>query len=933
MKSLSTRLSLLIIVMIGALSALFLFMSTFVTPAYADIELISNGDFSSGFDAWWSAGAITPDTTSGQLVAEITNGGSNPWDVIIGQGGIPVNAGGMYTLTFKASASQAATVNTLIQMDGPPYTGYFSSPVDLTTSEQTFTFHFTSPETDAAATFQIQLGGQGNFTLYLDDVSLVGPEPIVPPPTTIGELLLNGDFSTGLAPWWTSGSVNADTASGELSVELINGGSNPWEVIVGQNNIPIYAGAAYSLTFDARATQDVTVTTLLQLNGPPYTQYFNGAVPLTASNQTFTYYFTASETDAAAGFQFQIGGQGEYTLYLDNVSLIGPSPETEVEELPIVRLNQTGYLTTSPKRATIATDETEPITWTLFDATDTAVASGSTIVYGLNTASAEFVHIAEFSAYQTVGVDYTLEVVGERSHPFDIGNDIYSQMRSDALAYFYHNRSGIELTMPYAGGEQWTRPAGHVGAAPNQGDLNVPCFDQVDNEGTQWYGCNYTLSPVGGWYDAGDHGKYVVNGGISLWTMFNQYERAHHLEWVDETAYADGRMNIPENSNGVPDILDEARWQMEFILAMQAPVGGVFSYTMPGGTVTPVLVEGMAHHKIADQNWTGLALAPHEDPQPRYLYPPSTAATLNLAATAAQCTRIFADIDAAFAAQCLAAAETAWDAAVANPAIYARNNFTGSGPYDDTDVSDEFYWAAVELYITTGGREYARALKQSPHFLTIPATFDENGVVTDSALFWQQVAGLGTISLSLVPSQAPQPIIQMARDSIIEVADGYVAARDSEGYLLPYSPGDQYPWGSNSNLINNALILGLAYDYTGDDVYFNTVTDAMDYILGRNPNDKSYVSGYGERPLLNPHHRFWANQLDETFPSAPPGAMSGGPNSGLEDPHAQTVFPDGCPAQKCFVDHIDSWSTNEITINWNAPFAWVTAFLDDYATP
>ena len=156
--------------------------------------------------------------------------------------------------------------------------------------------------------------------------------------------------------------------------------------------------------------------------------------------------------------------------------------------------------------------------------------------------------------------------------------------------------------------------------------------------------------------------------------------------------------------------------------------------------------------------------------------------------------------------------------------------------------------------------------------------------------------------------------------------------RDVEGYLLPYAPGNNYPWGSNSSIVNNMIILAYAHDFTGAETYFNAISEGQDYLLGRNPMDQSYVAGYGERPLQNPHHRFWAKQLVDTFPPPYPGAMSGGPNSGLEDPLANGLLA-GCPAQKCFVDHIESWSTNEITINWNAPFAWVTAFLDEQASP
>jgi len=98
----------------------------------------------------------------------------------------------------------------------------------------------------------------------------------------------------------------------------------------------------------------------------------------------------------------------------------------------------------------------------------------------------------------------------------------------------------------------------------------------------------------------------------------------------------------------------------------------------------------------------------------------------------------------------------------------------------------------------------------------------------------------------------------------------------------------------------------------------------MDYLLGRNAMDQSYLTGYGERPLMNPHHRFWAFQLDASTPTPPPGVISGGPNTGFEDPYIQGILPTNTAPQKAFLDHIESWSTNEITINWNSPFAWAS---------
>jgi endoglucanase len=173
--------------------------------------------------------------------------------------------------------------------------------------------------------------------------------------------------------------------------------------------------------------------------------------------------------------------------------------------------------------------------------------------------------------------------------------------------------------------------------------------------------------------------------------------------------------------------------------------------------------------------------------------------------------------------------------------------------------------------------------------------------------------------------------VQTAQNHIVAAADGYAANVPLQGYQLPYSSGDGgYYWGSNSSVLNNMVILALAYDFTAQAKYFNAVSNGMDYLLGRNPNVKSYVSGYGEDPMLNPHHRFWAPSVSG-YPAPPPGVIAGGPNSNMDDGYIQAVFPNGCdPApQKCYVDNIATYSTNEVAINWNAPLAWISAFMND----
>ena len=206
---------------------------------------------------------------------------------------------------------------------------------------------------------------------------------------------------------------------------------------------------------------------------------------------------------------------------------------------------------------------------------------------------------------------------------------------------------------------------------------------------------------IGGWYDAGDHGKYVVNSGMTVYQLLSAYERTRNADVVDRGALGDSTLLIPERDNGVPDILDEIKWNLDWMLSMQVPEGKPKA--------------GMVHHKVHDIGWTGLPLAPHEDGNERALVPPSTTATLNLAATGAQCARLWKNIDSAYANRCLTAAQTAWEAARRNPNdLYHGGYDDGGGAYGDGNAADEFYWAAAELYLTTGEQVFADFVLASP---------------------------------------------------------------------------------------------------------------------------------------------------------------------------------------------------------------------------
>ncbi len=257
-----------------------------------------------------------------------------------------------------------------------------------------------------------------------------------------------------------------------------------------------------------------------------------------------------------------------------------------------------------------------------------------------------------------------------------------------------------------------------------------------------------------------------MNSGITTWTLLNLYERGL---WVDGAVlpFSDGSAKIPEPQDRVNALLSEARWNIEFMLAMQVPSGQRVYAPVGDQSADKKLelseIDGshLAFHKIADEAWTGIPLPPHKDTQKRYVGQPSTAATLNLAAIGAQCARIWMDLDKNFANRCLTAAENAWQAANQQPDIYAYDNFTGSGPYDDLSLSDEFYWAAAELFITTGNKNYQSYIQSSPHYLETP----KGNRDTEGDMFWQYTAALGTISLAVVPSTLDKDATIEARDA------------------------------------------------------------------------------------------------------------------------------------------------------------------------
>lgn len=597
---------------------------------------------------------------------------------------------------------------------------------------------------------------------------------------------------------------------------------------------------------------------------------------------------------------------------------------SQQEAVNAIQMSQVGFETQGPKTATVVDSSRTPLAWEVTDASGVVAATGVSTVFGDDASSRRHLHTVAFAGLQTPGQDYRLTVGTHQSRPFSVADRPHARLKFDALAYFYQNRAGIPIIAEHVARPDLARAAGH----PHE---VASCFRGRDSAGTVWPGCDYSLDVTGGWYDAGDHGKYVVNGGIAVWMLLDAWERAQAKASPGATAFADGQVDIPEAGNGVDDLLDEARYEIEFLLRMQIPEGVKASLPVgpqPGGqplVLTEVDAGGMVHHKVHDAQWSPLPTNPADDGLTRYLYPPSTAATLNLAAVAAQCARIWRTVDPAFAQTCLTASQRAFRSALRNRDVRAPDGFTGGGGYGDNDVSDEFYWATAELFITTSNPAYLTALKTSPFYLGGP----QSGATATGDPGWASTAALGSLSLATVPNSLSDADRSQVRANIVAGARAYRAESYSQGYGLPFA-GNSYEWGSNGALMSRAVILGSAFDYSGDWDLRNGALQAMDYVLGRNPLDQSYVTGYGARPMRNPHHRFWANAADPAYPKPPAGALSGGPNNqAMTDEVAKTMVG-RCAPQTCWADDIHAYALNEVAINWNAPLVWVAAFLDDH---
>lgn len=536
-------------------------------------------------------------------------------------------------------------------------------------------------------------------------------------------------------------------------------------------------------------------------------------------------------------------------------------------------VNQVGYLPHSPKVAV----STFPCNYQVIRVSDqSCLLDGITGDAKFDDCSGEQVYEIDFTELNVPGTYYILAGNGEKSCSFSIDTAVYQNLKTDLIKAFYFQRCGCELKSEHAG--VYTHNACHTAPA-----IFLEDYLQKTPSPT-------TFDMTGGWHDAGDFGRYASAGAVALGHLLYAYELFPNQ--LTE------QLNIPETGNGVPDILNECLVELEWLLKMQAPNGGVY-------------------HKLTSFCHADF-LMPEDDHLQFLIYPISSVSTGDFAAVMALASRVYAPVNPAFSAKALDAAKKAWDWLENNPNVEFHNpEGCNTGEYGDDCDLDERLWACAELLRTDKSNTeqyYQRFISYS------------SSSVGKVDFGWADVSGFASLTLLMDSAHCAGSLEDEYKQIVLKEADRLVKLQQESGYDLAMAP-DDFVWGSNMVVCNRSILLILAALISEGEkasTYQTAALEQLHYLLGRNALDVSYVTGHGEHAYKNPHNRPTAMDGIE-LPM--PGWVSGGPFKVIFDDAAKANIPAGSAPMKCYIDHVDSYSTNEITIYWNSVAVFMAAYF------
>lgn len=550
-----------------------------------------------------------------------------------------------------------------------------------------------------------------------------------------------------------------------------------------------------------------------------------------------------------------------------------------------IKLNQEGFYPNAPKVAVVTGDVSDGKFYVTSTNLRDTVFSGTLSAEKQSAYSSTHTRIADFSRVSKKGSFVVCMPGVGNSYVFDISNDVNRNVGKAVLKGFYYQRASMPLEEKYAG--KWHRSAGHpdtkVYIHPSAASKERPA-------GT-------VISTPGGWYDAGDYNKYVVNSGITMGTLLSAYE--------DFPAYYKNlKTNIPESGDNVPDILNEAIYNLRWMLSMQDPN------------------DGGVYNKCTNAAFDGMVM-PGVTQAKRFVVQKGTAATLDFAAVTAQAARILNNYKKelpGLSDSCLTAAKKAWAWSLQNPDLaYNQNEINKkfepkitTGGYGDNHFADEWMWSAGELFITTRDKKYFDSL--SNHLK------DEVSLPN-----WHDVGMLAYYSILRFRNELPSfanTSIEKMKEKVLSIADDYIQHVNANAFetVMGQTKYD-FTWGGNSTAANQGILLINAYLLTHDKKYIDYALTNLDYLLGRNATGYCFVTGIGSHSTMNPHHR---QSVSDGVTDPVPGLLAGGPNPGMQD-HCHYDFTE---PETAYADISCAYASNEIAINWNAPMVYLSNAIE-----
>ncbi len=535
-----------------------------------------------------------------------------------------------------------------------------------------------------------------------------------------------------------------------------------------------------------------------------------------------------------------------------------------------IMVNQVGYEADAASKKGVVS---QPGGYTLKNTEGEIVWQGQTGEAVQDPLCGETLYPLDFGSVRTAGKYYLENAEGLRSDSFVIGKDVLEGVHNAMIKALYFQRCGCALEEKYAG--PYIHAACHMEDSQIYGEPGQ-CFEAR-----------------GGWHDAGDYGRYITPAAVTIGHLLYAYQ-------LYPAAFAE-QLNIPESGNGMPDVLNECRYELEWMLKMQRKDGGVY-------------------HKLTAWRHADFIM-PEEDKDTFYAYPVSSMAVADFCACMALASRVYHQAgEKEFAAQMDGAARRAWRWLMENPQPLLFTNPEGSntGDYGDTTDADERLWAAAEMMLLAdfrgeGIQEYVDVLRR---------ILDTGLAVTDFG--WTDVAGFAAMAVLTAPRKtAGEEIAQIFRRAVLAEADRLICLRKENAFGMAMGAGD-FCWGSNMVVTNRGILLALADTVSRMDAYREVIQAQIDYLLGKNITGYSFVTGFGDHAYRYPHLRTTAaDGIDD--PMA--GWVSGGPNGKPGDELAIKMIPAGTPPMKCYLDREECYSLNEMTIYWNSSAVFVTAYL------